>query len=440
MLQCLLRSHSGFSHIFRCHRWSTTSTSSRLPYGSVSISRRCTRTLETPIPGRFIHCAKRNEGRNDVSKGPTAADIGEYKSQVRQLKREVTEVKSKINRKKTLQGSQKVVGLAMMSNIALFSGKLYAAIQSGSASMFSEALHSLADALNESLLMWGIWRSLREPDPQHPYGFTAERYAWALVSGVGVFFLGGGVSIYHGISGLMAAHHALGDVTSSWIVLGASLLFEGGTMTYAWRHISKSAEAAGVSVLEYLRRGADPTAVQVFMEDCAAVAGVVVAGSCLTLSKLLNLPVIDSIGSITIGILLSCVATFLIRRNIAGLVETSMPAHRQAEIVRELESDPVVSSVQDIKSTALGPEWARFKAEILFNGEEVTRRYITRNPELFAMEYEQLKKLKTREEVEVWLERQGGRVVSTLGSEVDRLEFNIMTKRPEVKHIDLEIL
>ncbi|TPX58476.1 hypothetical protein SpCBS45565_g07989 [Spizellomyces sp. 'palustris'] len=276
-------------------------------------------------------------------------------------------------------------------------------------------------------------------DPQHPYGFTAERYAWALVSGVGVFFLGGGVSIYHGISGLMAAHHALGDVTSSWIVLGASLLFEGGTMTYAWRHISKSAEAAGVSVLEYLRRGADPTAVQVFMEDCAAVAGVVVAGSCLTLSKLLNLPVIDSIGSITIGILLSCVATFLIRRNIAGLVETSMPAHRQAEIVRELESDPVVSSVQDVKSTALGPEWARFKAEILFNGEEVTRRYITRNPELFAMEYEQLKKLKTREEVEVWLQRQGGRVVSTLGSEVDRLEFNIMTKRPEVKHIDLEI-
>src|SRR5690349_4817483 len=25
------------------------------------------------------------------------------------------------------------------------------------------------------------------PDPMHPYGFTAERYAWALVSGVGQF-------------------------------------------------------------------------------------------------------------------------------------------------------------------------------------------------------------------------------------------------------------
>ncbi|TPX56370.1 hypothetical protein PhCBS80983_g04583 [Powellomyces hirtus] len=356
-----------------------------------------------------------------------AADLGEYKSQVRQLKREVTEVKQRASRKKILQGSQKVVALAMVSNVALFSGKLYAAGVSGSASMFSEALHSLADVLNESLLMWGIWRSLRVPDPQHPYGFTSERYAWALVSGVGIFFLGGGVSLYHGISGLIHAQHVLGDVTSSWMALGASLLFEGGTMTYAYRHIAKSAETAGVSVVDYLRRGADPTAVQVFVEDCAAVSGVVIAGTCLSLAKYLQNPLIDSIGSITIGVLLSAVATFLIKRNIAGLVETRMPAHREREIVAELESDPVVSSVQDVKSTAL--------AEILFNGEEVTARYLSRNPDLFTSEYETLKTLTTRREVELWVQRQGGRIVSTLGNEVDRLELNIMRKRPEVKHM-----
>ncbi|KAJ3173554.1 hypothetical protein HDU88_002640 [Geranomyces variabilis] len=364
----------------------------------------------------------------------------QYRSEVRSLKREVSEVKCRVNRKRTLEGSQKVVAVAMVSNMVLCAGKSYAAMQSGSASMFSEALHSFADVLNESLLMWGIHRSLRTPDIAHPYGFSQERYAWALVSGVGIFFLGGGVSIYHGLSGILQAQHALGDVTSSWAILSASLLFEGGTMTYAYQHISKSAQAAGVSVMDYLKRGADPTAVQVLFEDFAAVSGVVIAGTCLTLAKLLNNPMIDSVGSITIGVLLSCVATFLIKRNIAGLVETRMPIHREREIVSELESDPVVSSVQDVKSTTLGPDWARFKAEILFNGEEVTARYISRNPELFAAEVETLKTLQTRRQVEDWVSRQGGRIVSHLGTEVDRLEFNIMQKRPEVRHIDLEIL
>ncbi|KAJ3007614.1 hypothetical protein HKX48_009014 [Thoreauomyces humboldtii] len=362
------------------------------------------------------------------------AGLAEYKSQIRQMKREATEVKSKVRRKKTLQGSQKVVALAMVSNVALFSGKLYAAIQSGSSSMFSEALHSLADVFNERSV--GTSPSLvieTRPEAEILIGLLPK------LANIRCIPTGGGVSLYYGISGLLSAHHVLGDVTSSWIVLGASLLFEGGTMTYAYRHIAKSAESAGVSVLDYLRKGADPTAVQVFMEDCAAVSGVVIAGTCLTLAKLLNNPVIDSIGSICIGLLLSSVATFLIQRNVAGLVQTSMPANREREIVEELESDPVVSSVQDVKSTAMGHEWARFKAEILFDGEEVTRRYISRSPDHFGVEIEKLKKLKTREEIEAWTVRQGGGIVRTLGKEVDRLELNILTKRPEVKHIDLEM-
>ncbi|KAJ3089648.1 hypothetical protein HK102_005866 [Quaeritorhiza haematococci] len=395
-------------------------------------------------------------------------------------------VQGNIQRRETLEGSQKVVRLAIMSNFIMFGGKLYAATISGSASMFSEALHSLADVLNESLLLWGIWRSLKAPDPQHPYGFTPERYAWALVSGVGIFFLGGGVSMYHGISGLMYPH-AIGDVTAAWYVLGASLIFEGGTMTYALRQITRSAHAAGVSVIDYIRRGADPSSVQVLLEDLAAVTGVVIAGTCLSLSKWLSLSYIDSLGSISIGLLLGSVATFLIRRNVAGLVETAMSEKRRDEIVRILESDPVVKSVHDVKTTCLGPEWVRFKAEILFNGEEVTRRYISMNPSVMENDYDEFvlrslapvsaasvavnphsdeftsdesgdgegpaerddkdggagakrRQVMTREEYEQWLVKHGARVVSALGAEVDRLEMNIKTKIPEVKHCDLEIL
>ncbi|KAJ3393691.1 hypothetical protein HDU92_007591 [Lobulomyces angularis] len=356
------------------------------------------------------------------------------------MRRDVTMVEGNLQRKETLEGSQKVVAFAITSNFLMFSGKLYAAIVSGSSSMFSEALHSLADILNECLLMWGILRSLRQPDPDHPYGFTMERYAWALVSGVGIFFLGGGVSIYHGVSSIIYPH-ALGDPTMAWYVLGASLLFEGATMTYAFRTIRKAAIQNDVSTKEYVLRGADPTTVQVLLEDVAAVTGILIAGISISLSSYLAMPILDSIGSISIGLLLGSVAGFLVKRNISSLVERRMDLRKEREIVRVLSEDPVVKSVHDVKTTMLGGEWVRFKAEILFQGDHITERYLhSLSTEELEKELLILKNSKTDEEIKEWVVKHGSGVIGMLGSEVDRLEWEIKKAVPQVKHCDLEIL
>ncbi|KAJ3031553.1 UNVERIFIED_CONTAM: hypothetical protein HDU68_002651 [Siphonaria sp. JEL0065] len=342
---------------------------------------------------------------------------------------------------KGLEGSHKVVMLAMASNGTMFVAKLYAAVVSGSASMFAEALHSLADLLNEMLLMIGIRRSLKEPDANHPYGFSSERTAWALVSGVGIFFLGGGVSMYHGISGLLNPH-VIGDATIGFWVLGLSLCFEVVTLSYAYQQISRSAVAARMTFMDYIRRGSDPSSVQIFLEDCSSIVGIVIASSSLSLAKYLSLPFLDSIGSILIGALLASLSMFLVRRNIASLVEKSMDTNRKDYIVAILESDPIVRSLHDVKTTQIGPDWVRFKAEVLFEGEEVTRRYIASSfaNNSLEEEFQKVKQFKNEEEFRTWFLEHGGKVVSKLGSEVDRLELELKAKAPEVKHCDLEIL
>ena len=35
------------------------------------------------------------------------------------------------------------------------------------------------------------------------YGFSRARYVYSLISGVGIFFLGAGVTMYHGVMGLI---------------------------------------------------------------------------------------------------------------------------------------------------------------------------------------------------------------------------------------------
>ncbi|KAI9223074.1 hypothetical protein BC828DRAFT_376856 [Blastocladiella britannica] len=336
-----------------------------------------------------------------------------------------------------LQGSTRVVLTAMVSNTCLAAMKFYAALSTNSPSMFAEGIHSLADLLNEALLFFGVMRASRQPDSLHPYGFSRERYAWSLVSGCGIFFLGGGVSLYHGITGIMNPHLA-GDLHLAFMVLAGSAVFEGGTAFIALRQVRKAASDVGMSVLEYVKKGADPTAVQILLEDTAAISGIAVASTCLTLAHVTGNPIYDAIGSCAIGGILGTTAVFLIRRNMSMLVETSMQPSREMLVVTTLLADPVVKSVHDVKSTAIGIEAARFKAEVQFDGELVAARAL--QGVNLDRELEVVRALRTKEELDAYLQNHGSRVVDQLAEEVDRLEIRIKKRVPEVKHCDLEIL
>lgn len=93
-------------------------------------------------------------------------------------------------------------------------------------------------------------RSSRNPDSLHPYGFSRERYAYALVSGVAIFFLGGGVSLYHGVIGLLTPTLAQ-NLHYAFLVLGGSVIFEGYTAFVAFRQVKKAALESEMSIREY---------------------------------------------------------------------------------------------------------------------------------------------------------------------------------------------
>ncbi|KAJ3089466.1 hypothetical protein HK100_007739, partial [Physocladia obscura] len=178
-----------------------------------------------------------------------------------------------------------------------------------------------------------------------------------------------------------------------------------------------------------VKRGSDPTSVQIFLEDCSSIVGIVIASTSLSLAKYLSLPILDSLGSVAIGGLLGALSIFLVRRNIASLVERSMDANRKDYIVAILEADPVIRSLHDVKTTEIGPDWVRFKAEVLFDGEEVTKRYIAASYGLatgaLVKEFAKVKSFKNEEEFQAWFIEHGGKVIAKLGTEVDRIELEL---------------
>lgn len=67
-------------------------------------------------------------------------------------------------------------------------------------------------------------------------------------------------------------------------------------------------------------RGSDPSVNVVLLEDCAAVVGVATASVCMALSSHYNSHIPDAVGSLIVGGILGCVASFIIYTNVAALV------------------------------------------------------------------------------------------------------------------------
>uniref|UniRef100_A0A0N5A6Z6 Proton-coupled zinc antiporter SLC30A9, mitochondrial n=1 Tax=Parastrongyloides trichosuri TaxID=131310 RepID=A0A0N5A6Z6_PARTI len=335
-------------------------------------------------------------------------------------------------------GAGKVVGIAFALNSCDTLLKYIAAYLTGSKSLFAEAIHSTMDTLNQLILLLGIRYSNKNPDPNFPYGYGNMRYVTALISGCGILSFGCGLSIYHGVSGLLHQQEALESISYAYYALFTSFCFQGMSALTAFKEVKSKANEAKMSIVNYVKTSADPSLNVVLLEDSAAVTGVMIALSSITLSQILDSPIPDCCGSILIGTLLGTVATFIIRTNAHHLVGRSLPTRITDDIVARLSNDPVVRAVHDVKTTSMGVEHSRFKAEIDFDGREITKNYL-KSIHMPSM-LEEVKEFKNTEQLEEFMTIHGEKVIDRIGDEVDRLETRIMKRHPDIRHVDLESL
>ena len=80
-----------------------------------------------------------------------------------------------------------------------------------------------------------------------------------------------------------------------------SALSESGTLVMAYLDTKQNAEKLGISFWNYVRQGYKPSVNVVLLEDIAAVLGVFIAGSCMTLTYMSGNPIYDCVGSLLIG-------------------------------------------------------------------------------------------------------------------------------------------
>ena len=224
--------------------------------------------------------------------------------------------------------------------------------------MFSEAVHSLVDTGNQALLLYGIQRSRRPADARHPFGYGRELYFWAFIVAILLFSAGAGVSIYEGVHKIRDPQPVT-DAYINYIVLGLAMVFEGAAFVFALREFNRV--KGGRGYLAAVRVSKDPALFTVLLEDAAALLGLAVALCGIFLAQVLELPVLDGVASVAIGLVLTAAALLLAYETKGLLIGEAAKPEVVARIRRIVGAEHGVDRINEILTMHMGPR------DVLFN-------------------------------------------------------------------------
>jgi cation diffusion facilitator family transporter len=290
-------------------------------------------------------------------------------------------------------GSRKVIYAALAGNLLVALTKFVAAWWTGSSAMLSEGVHSVVDTSNQILLLYGIRRSTKPRDDDHPLGYGRELYFWSFIVAVLIFSLGAGVSFFEGVSHIRAPV-PITDPIVNYVVLGISFVFEGTTLIIALKEFNKTRGSLGY--IGAVEESKDPPSFLVLFEDSAALIGIVIAFAGTAAAQVFAMPVLDGVASLGISLVLAATATFLARESKSLLIGEGARARTMRSIRQIAAEQPGVERVNDLITVHLAPQQVVAALSLEFKDELTTPqienavaaiegRICSQNPEVYTI-------------------------------------------------------
>jgi zinc transporter 9 len=327
---------------------------------------------------------------------------------------------------------------ALGGNAVIAVAKLAAAISSGSSAMTSEFVHSVVDCGNQALLLVGLKSSGFAADRKHPYGYGKAIYFWALVSALGTFFLGAGVSMTHAVGEFMNPHMTTEVPMEVWGVLVMSFAVDGYVFAKTIQGVMASkridGESKEMSFWSYaINKVRDPATLAVLLEDGAATLGVVIAIGGIGLTQYTGLPVCDAVAGMGISALLGAMGLALVKVNHRFLIGQGIDNATRIDIENIILSRRSIDNIYSVQSQWTGPDTFSYKAEVDFDGTFLAAKLLPR----YQKEFFEAKETLDRD-LQVLLSWYAEDVMRAAEREIRHIEEEIRMKYPAAQYIELE--
>ena len=272
------------------------------------------------------------------------------------------------------EGGTKAVVAALLANTGIAISKFFAFAITGSTSMLSEAIHSVADSFNQVLLLIGGKRSRRIADDKYQFGYGRVRYVYGFMVAIVLFMVGGIYSFYEGFH---KWNHPE-PVNDFWIaiaVLSVAIILE--SLSFRTAIIETNKVRGNRSFAKFVRDARQPELPVILLEDFGALIGLNFALIGVSAAVITGDGRWDGLGAMAIGSLLIIIAVILVREMAGMLVgEGALPEEYDA-VHAALTSAPLVDRVIHLRTLHVGPDALLVGAKIAIthtdSAEEIAR-------------------------------------------------------------------
>ncbi len=267
------------------------------------------------------------------------------------------------------EGGTKAVIAALLANSFIAVTKFAAWGLTGASSMLAEAIHSVADAGNQVLLLVGGKRASRQATDEHPFGYGRERYVFAFLVAIVLFSVGGLFALYEAFHKYEEVHagepNGLLDGRWWWVpvlVLVLAMVAESLSFRTAIRESNKT--RGRQSWIKFVRSAKSPELPVILLEDLAALLGLAFALFGVGMTLITRNGYYDVIGTAMIGLLLVAVAITLAAETKSLLLGEAASPDAVRRICEALMATDGVERVIHMKTLHLGPEEVLVAAKI----------------------------------------------------------------------------
>lgn len=219
--------------------------------------------------------------------------------------------------------------------------------------MLSQALEGVADLIASGLLVIGLNRSRRRADTGHPFGYGRELYFWTLISALIMLFVTSTITILIGIQKI-SYPKMLEHTTWAYIVLIIGACTNGYALSLSVRRILNKHHFT--KIVKYFYHSSLIETKTTLVLDLMGTSATMVGLVALIMYGITGDGRYDGYGAVAIGLILACLAVFLLIGIKDFLIGKSVSLSTIDLIRGSVNKIEHINSIQDLKAIHMGPE------------------------------------------------------------------------------------
>ena len=269
------------------------------------------------------------------------------------------------------------IAATLLGDLAMAVAKFIAAALTGSPALLAEAVHSVASAGGQGLLLLGIRLSRSSPTEGASFALARERYFWGSTAVFAIFAVGGAFAVHAGLVVLFGGGAACRSPAAAYGVLAIAGVFAVVSTHGTLRQYVPGLR--GRSFREVFFESKDPTVVMTLLEDATGFVGVAIALFGVAVGQSTHSGAPEAAAALAIGLLLAFRATLTALKSKRMLLGQAASGADQEKVRRILALQPGIERVIDVTVVHLAPHDVLLGLSLDFRpdvGAEEVRRIV----------------------------------------------------------------